>query len=196
MAHLDDITEPTIRPRMPSTMPGSTVITHRNAPPAHELPPFLLSGRDKPQTLAQTPAFRALGDFPPHGTPGADVTHGVLDNGKVRAFESGATRSSSAGRYDPEGFMSPIVIERFCEYMQANRLQPDGSIRDSDNWQKGIPLATYVKGMWRHVLHLWTRHRGYKVQDPMATAGVEEDLCAIIFNANGMLFEILKEQRK
>ena len=114
----------------------------------------------------------------------------------VRAFGTGATRSADSGRYDPEGFMSPIVIERFSEYMQKHRRQPDGSVRDSDNWQKGIPVHTYMKGMWRHVLHLWTRHRGYKVRDTMATANMEEDLCAIIFNANGMLFELLKEDAR
>lgn len=116
--------------------------------------------------------------------------------GMVRSFDTGATRSSDAGRYDPEGFLSPIVIERFAEYMQKHRLQPDGSVRDPDNWQKGIPLATYVKGMWRHFLHLWTRHRGFKVQDQMAAADMEEDLCALLFNVQGMLFELLKDKRK
>lgn len=111
----------------------------------------------------------------------------------VRAFDSGATRSSDGDRYDPEGFLSPIVIERYCEYMHKHRLQPNGTIRDSDNWQKGMPKQTYMKGMWRHFLHLWTRMRGFKVRDPLATSNVEEDLCSIIFNAQGLLFEILKD---
>lgn len=114
----------------------------------------------------------------------------------VRSFDTGATRSADAGRYDPEGFLSPIALERYCEYMQKHRLQPDGSIRDSDNWQKGLPLATYVKGMLRHVLHLWTRHRGYAVQDQKAAADMEEDLCALLFNVQGMLHEIIKDKRK
>ena len=80
--------------------------------------------------------------------------------------------------------------------MNKHRAQPDGSVRDPDNWQKGIPLTAYMKGMWRHVLHLWTRHRGYVVQDAMATQDIEEDLCSIIFNAQGMLFELLKDKRK
>lgn len=120
----------------------------------------------------------------------------VAGPGAVRSFSSGATRSSEAGRYDPEGFMSPIVLERFCEYMNKHRVQPDGSVRDSDNWQKGIPRATYLKGMWRHLLHLWTRVRGYQVQDPMAAVDAEEDLCAILFNAQGLLFELLKNKRR
>lgn len=114
---------------------------------------------------------------------------------QVRAFDGGATRSPDTGRYDPEGFLSPIVIERFCEHMQANRIQTDGVLRDSDNWQRGLPLSVYMKGMWRHFLHLWTRHRGYKVMDPAAGKDIEEDLCALIFNAHGMLFEILKDKR-
>lgn len=115
---------------------------------------------------------------------------------KIRAFDTGATRSADSTRYDPEGFLSPIVIERFSEYMNKHRIQPDGSVRDSDNWQKGIPKETYMKGMWRHMLHLWTRHRGYKTQDTLASINMEEDLCAILFNAQGMLFELIKDQRK
>lgn len=110
----------------------------------------------------------------------------------VRQFDTGATRSSDAGRYDPEGFLSPIAIERFSQYMAKHQRQPDGSVRTSDNWQKGIPLSAYMKGGWRHFLHLWTRHRGYPVQDPMAAANVEEDLCALLFNVHGMLHEVVK----
>jgi hypothetical protein len=110
----------------------------------------------------------------------------------VRKFDTGATRSADGGRYDPEGFLSPLAIERFCEYMNKHRQQPDGSIRASDNWQKGLPLTTYIKGMWRHFLHLWVRHRGFEPTDDKAGADAEEDLCAIIFNAQGYLHELLK----
>lgn len=115
---------------------------------------------------------------------------------QVRQFETGATRSADAGRYDPEGFLSPIVIERYAQYMQSHRVQPDGSVRASDNWTKGIPREAYMKGMWRHFLHLWTRHRGFVVQDPMAAEDMEQDLCALLFNVQGMLFEILKDKRR
>jgi hypothetical protein len=110
----------------------------------------------------------------------------------IRNFDSGAIRSADANRYDPEGFYSPLVVERFSQYMQKHRIQPDGGVRDSDNWQKGMPLATYMKGMWRHFLHAWTRHRGYQPKDAGAAADIEEDLCAILFNAQGYLYEILK----
>jgi len=117
-------------------------------------------------------------------------------NTTVRRFETGATRSDDAGRYDPEGYLSPIALERFCEYMNKHQKQPDGSIRPSDNWQKGIPIDAYMKGIWRHFMHLWIRHRGYAVQDTMAAENREEDLCALLFNVQGMLHEILKEKYK
>lgn len=111
---------------------------------------------------------------------------------KVRRFTSGATRSSDAGRYDLEGFLSPLALERYGEYMQKHQRQPDGSIRPSDNWQKGLPLDTYMKGMTRHHLHLWLRHRGHPVRDAKAAASTEEDLCALLFNVQGMLHEVIK----
>jgi len=114
--------------------------------------------------------------------------------GTIRAFDTGATRSSEQGRYDPEGFLSPIVLERFCEYMHKHRTQSDGTLRASDNWQRGMPRETYIKGMWRHFLHLWTRHRGFEVRDYMAAGNIEEDLCALMFNVQGYLFEILKSK--
>ena len=118
----------------------------------------------------------------------------MSSNGNVRTFATGATRSQDAGRDDPEGYLSPLAIDRFCEYMTKHRVQPDGSVRASDNWQRGIPLATYMKGLWRHLLHLWTRSRGFPVRDPMASCNLEEDLCAIIFNAQGMLHEVVKQR--
>lgn len=114
---------------------------------------------------------------------------------KVKEFDTGATRSSSENRYDPEGYMSPLVEERFCEYMQMHQYQADGAKRDSDNWQKGMPLVTYMQGLKRHVLHMWTRHRGYHVLDDQAGANIEEDLCAIIFNAQGYLHTLLAKRQ-
>ena len=112
----------------------------------------------------------------------------------VRTFSGGATRTADAGRDDPEGYLSPLVIDRFNEYMTKHRKQSDGCLRASDNWQHGMPLYTYIKGLWRHFLHLWTRHRGFPVRDPGAAADREEDLCAIIFNAQGYLHELLVER--
>jgi hypothetical protein len=111
----------------------------------------------------------------------------------IRKFETGATRSDDTDRYDPEGYLSPLAIERFSEYMLKHQYQADGSKRDSDNWQKGMPIESFMKGMWRHFLHLWLRHRGYHPNDRKAGSTIEEDLCAIIFNAQGYLHTILRD---
>jgi hypothetical protein len=114
------------------------------------------------------------------------------ETNQLRQFDTGATRNADASRYDPEGFLSPLVIERFSEYMNRNRVQADGNTRDSDNWQKGIPLPVYAKGLQRHHLHFWLRHRAWPVRDSGAASNIEDDLCAIIFNAQGYLHELLR----
>lgn len=105
-------------------------------------------------------------------------------NAQIRTFDTGATRDTDANKPDFEGFLSPSVIERYGQYMNKNRLQKDGSIRDSDNWQKGIPLSAYMKSGFRHFIDWWRGHRSEE--------DVEEALCALIFNASGYLHEVLK----
>ena len=73
---------------------------------------------------------------------------------KVRKFESGATRDTDEGKLDFEGFLSPLVLERFARYMHKNRVQSDGSLRDSDNWQNLFGedhYAVCMKSLWRHL---------------------------------------------
>jgi hypothetical protein len=106
---------------------------------------------------------------------------------EVRQFASGANRDTDTGKLDYEGFYSPLVMERFAEYMNKNRKLKDGTTRDSDNWQKGIPFEAYMKSMYRHFMDVWMEHRGYDTK-----AGQEEALCALIFNAQGYLFELLQ----
>lgn len=111
-----------------------------------------------------------------------------------RQFTSGATRDTDKNKLDYEAFLSPAVLERYAEYMHKHRLQPDGLLRDGDNWQKGIPLEVYRKSLVRHVFQLWGNWRGNVVHDERGTV-VEHDeaLCAVIFNAMGMLHETLKQ---
>ena len=112
----------------------------------------------------------------------------------VREFETGATRDSEDGKLDYEGFFSPLVFARYGQYMHGHRKQSDGVIRDSDNWQKGIPLTAYMKSMWRHLVEFWTEHRyHHELSDALAEDNREEILCAIIFNASGYLHELIKE---
>lgn len=110
----------------------------------------------------------------------------------MREFDTGATRDSDDNKLDYEGFLSPYVLRRYAEYMHAHRTQANGKPRDSDNWQKGIPLTAYMKSLWRHLIELWSFHRdGYRNEPDYDK---EDALCAIIFNASGYLHEIIKEK--
>lgn len=113
------------------------------------------------------------------------------NNHKIRKFTTGATRDTTENKLDYEGFLSPIVLVRYAKYMNKHRLQPDGKLRDSDNWQKGMPKDVYMKSAWRHFMDFWLFHRGYKGRET-----IEDALCALIFNANGYLHELEKEKLK
>ena len=116
---------------------------------------------------------------------------------KMRTFETGATRDTEEGKIDYEGFLSPEVIARFGEYMHRHRVQSDGTVRASDNWQKGIPLDVYMKSMWRHFMAVWGQHRlwwGGIVRGKLNQDITEEALCALLFNVQGYLHEILKKE--
>ncbi len=107
----------------------------------------------------------------------------------IRTFATGATRDTDADKYDYEGFLSPLVVERYGRYMHKNRVQKDGSLRDSDNWQRGIPRKQYVKSLLRHVVDVWLLWHGYS--ETATTDDIEEALCACQFNVCGLLHEIL-----
>ena len=116
----------------------------------------------------------------------------------MRNFDTGATRDTDEGKNDYEGFYSPLVVEAFGNYMTKHRIQADGKLRDSDNWQKGIPKDAYIKSLWRHFLDMWFIHRGYKRTDKQTgeVLTMKEVLCAILFNVQGYLYEILKEKKE
>lgn len=109
----------------------------------------------------------------------------------IRKFKSGATRDTEKGKPDLEGFLSPIVLKKYAEYMHRHRKQANGKLRDSDNWQQGLPLEVYMKSGWRHFHDWWLEHRGYESRH-----GLQDALCGIIFNASGYLYEILKKTNK
>ncbi len=112
----------------------------------------------------------------------------AVSEDKMRNFSTGATRDSDDDKVDYEGFLSPSALKRYAEYMHSHRKQSDGKMRDSDNWQKGIPLDCYMKSLWRHVVEMWTAHRsGLRCGHTL-----EDLLCAVIFNAFGYLHEITK----
>jgi hypothetical protein len=127
-----------------------------------------------------------------HGGSGGYNAQGT----QTRKFDTGATRDQAFDKPDYEGYLSPLTIERFGQYMLKHQIQSDGTKRDSDNWQKGIPLAQYMKSLLRHAIDLWKAHRGYPVMPKRSNdpQDIEELLCAIIFNASGYLHETVKKR--
>lgn len=106
----------------------------------------------------------------------------------AREFQTGAYRDGEEGKNDYEGFLSPLVIKGFGDYMTKHRLQSNGEWRDSDNWQKGITKDSYMKSMWRHFLDVWLEYDGYKSRD-----GLDEALYGLLFNVMGFIHETEKE---
>lgn len=111
--------------------------------------------------------------------------------GGVRYFPTGANRNPDADKLDYEGFLSPLVIERFAEYMHKHRSIADGTLRDADNWQKGMPKDAYMKSGWRHFVDWWKEHRGLASRE-----GLEDALCGLLFNVMGYLHETLKSRQE
>jgi hypothetical protein len=123
-------------------------------------------------------------DDPPGSRSGVD-----FGDTNIRQFDTGATRGAEHGKLDYEGFLSPLVLERFAVYMDAHRTQADGNYRESDNWQKGMPQGSYIKSGWRHFMDWWKEHRGISTKE-----GLENAVCAVMFNAQGYLHEHLKKK--
>ena len=108
----------------------------------------------------------------------------------IRTFDTGATRNSDEGKLDYEACLSPLVLKAYAEYKRKHRLKPDGTVRKDDNWQKGIPLDSYMKSMWRHFHDVWMIHRGW--YPASCDTNMHDALCAIIFNASGYLHRLIE----
>lgn len=111
----------------------------------------------------------------------------------ARTFQSGATRDEDDGKLDFEGFLSPLALERYAEYMHEHRMI-DGKLRPSDNWQKGIPPSAYMKSMWRHFFDVWALYRRGRRGETVNVGELSDALCAVLFNAMGFLHELMKAQ--
>jgi len=106
----------------------------------------------------------------------------------MREFETGATRDTDQGKIHYKGFLSPLALKVFGEYMESHRVQADGSIRDPDNWKKGIPLDAYEDSLIRHVMEF---HMLLETEGREAAAKVAP---AIFFNIQGWMHEWEKEK--
>lgn len=114
-------------------------------------------------------------------------------NEAIRQFNTGATRDTAEGKLYFSRFESALVSKRFAQYMDKNRVQSDGNLREPDNWKKGIPEESYFESLDRHMKDLELIKEGFPRE---AREDIESALCAIIFNARGLLYEILKRQYK
>lgn len=104
----------------------------------------------------------------------------------MQTFKSGAIRDSDDDKLDYEGFLSPLILRRYAEYLHKHRNLPDGSTRSSDNWQKGMPRSKYIKSLLRHVFDVWLHHRGLS---EFAVETLEDSLYGALFNLTGYALE-------
>ena len=121
----------------------------------------------------------------------------LTEEGKklIREWETGGKRDTDEMKIDYEGFLHPAVLKRFAQYMNKNRVMRDGSIRESDNWQKGFGtytehMQTCMKSLWRHFHDVWSWQR-----DEDIDVDVDEALCGVMFNAMAMLHQLLEERK-
>jgi hypothetical protein len=112
----------------------------------------------------------------------------------MRNYETGATRNSDEGKMQYARIFDPGVERAFAEYMESQRVQADGKVRDPDNWKKGIPIQDYLDSQRRHWHDVWallSDRKDLAEEKDLVTA-----LCALKFNVDGMLFEVLKARRE
>ena len=76
--------------------------------------------------------------------------------------------------------------------MHKHRKQSDGNLRDSNNWKKGIPHEAYWHSLSRHIQDLRLIKEGFPGQ--ARERNLEEVLCSILFNVQGMLHEAIKDR--
>jgi hypothetical protein len=86
-------------------------------------------------------------------------------------------------------FMDSKVLKTYAGYLTRHRATPDGNVREPDNWKKGIPTQNYVDSLWRHLMDVWLWSQDHESE--MAET-IEDSLCAILFNAHGLLYELQK----
>ena len=89
------------------------------------------------------------------------VKRPVKDSGRRRGFESGAVRDAEGGKVEP-GLVSPLFLERL-----GWRMSGGAEKYDPRNWEKGMPLDTYWRSLWRHLVEFG---RGDGGEDHLAGA--------------------------
>jgi len=123
--------------------------------------------------------------------PASEAEHSVA---AARVFSGGATRDTADGKPDFSGFLSPIVLRRFGAYMLKHQIGPGGTRRDADNWKAGMPQKVYLASLLRHVIDVWGGVGGDDLDGPLDEESLEDALCAVLFNASGLLRERLLDR--
>jgi hypothetical protein len=106
----------------------------------------------------------------------------------IRTFETGATRDALGDKLQYEGYFCPLVLEARARYMRTHQTMADGSLREPDNWQKGIPKDALMDSGFRHFHDWWKEHRGHASREGLVAA-----LCGLMFNAEAYLHAVLAE---
>lgn len=112
----------------------------------------------------------------------------------IRTFAGGATRETDKDKPSYVKALSPVVLRRYVEYIGKHRVQADGNLRDWDNWKQGMPQGVYLDGLGRHFLAVWLLLHGFPASDNHGPVTLENSLCGIFFNTQGILHEILSEK--
>ena len=110
----------------------------------------------------------------------------------VRQWKTGANRDIAEDKLEVARFLSPLVIQRYCEYMHKNRFLKNGDVREPDNWKNLFGEEheqVCLDSLARHFLDLWLETEGGKGREEK-----QDTLCAIMFNSMAILYKILKEE--
>ena len=109
----------------------------------------------------------------------------------MRTFDTGATRDNVEGKLSYMRALSPAVLKGYVQYLDRHRQTANG-VRAFDNWKNGIAKDAYMDSLMRHTQDAILAYFGEKPAAKDFTTLLDL-LYAIMFNTNGMIFELLVE---
>lgn len=109
----------------------------------------------------------------------------------MREFNTGATRNDNSNQLDLEAYIHPLLLTTFGKYMFKHAKQADGTMRAGDNWQKGMPISSYIESKVRHDTDVWLEFRDCDSRD-----GIMEGLCGSFFNLQGIIVKLVQRLPK
>lgn len=118
----------------------------------------------------------------------------IVGEGGGRTFDTGAIRDVDTSKVNVMGHISPLVTKRYCQFLHDCRTLKDGTRRDAENWKLGMTKTAWLESLVRHMEDVKLIADGYP--DEANTPDMEKALCAVLFNTQGLLYELLRERRK